>query len=263
MLLTRTEVGMPKSENSAPSNGYLYCVYDKDRSRYYPQACESARSLRTHDGDAHITLLTDREYVSDVFDLVIVVPDLKPKKRWVDTGNIYDLVDGRFEGKMRIYDYSPYQQTLYIDSDTYILDSPRSVFGVLDYFDMAMCPVAGDSEPVDLYGHRITGLTPYNCGVILFKKSKENDRCWYLYNAYYREQRSLQKRRNDQPYMMMAIANTKVRVHPLPRIYNARINRPISLFGKVVIAHGHTKDWGHVGRAINADEGIRTWAGRA
>ena len=59
--------------------------------------------------------------------------------------------------------------------------------------------------------------------------------------------------------MMMAIANTEVRVHPLPRIYNARINRPISLFGKVILAHGHTKDWEKVGKLINKDTGIRLW----
>lgn len=85
------------------------------------------------------------------------------------------------------------------------------------------------------------------------------DLLWNRYNELYRTQRSIQRRRNDQCYMMLALAESTVRVHPLPRTYNARIDRPLSLHGPAIIGHGHPCDWEDIKSRINRDTGTRCW----
>ena len=109
------------------------------------------------------------------------------------------------------------------------------------------------------------GHVPWNTGIILYRKNTKTDRVFSTWRTIYRKQREHQRRRNDQPYFLLAVAECPgLKVHALPRIFNARIHGPINLFGKVMIAHGRTGGYGKVDfkeieGQINKKDGCRAW----
>ena len=70
--------------------------------KYIRQAENLALSLRHNLPDYKIAIVTDRPDVAPVFDMVI------PMRKFDQTGTIH---------KLDIYEYSPFDETLYIDSD--------------------------------------------------------------------------------------------------------------------------------------------------
>lgn len=246
--------------------GYFYIAYGEKGKIFIKEAIVSAKSLKAQDSGAHITLLTDREVPwENPFDGIMIKEDLIPKHTFMKTGKLDGRCDGWGEGKMWM-DLSPYDRTLFVDTDTYFYDKVSGIFEILDWYDMAMVPVVSDGPPKHPDAERqIEGLIPWNTGIILYLKNELTNQVFKRWREIYREQREHQRRRNDQPYFQLAVNECpSLKVHPLPRIYNARVHGPINLFGKVKIAHGRTGGYGKVDfkeieGQINKDVGCRAW----
>jgi lipopolysaccharide biosynthesis glycosyltransferase len=169
-------------------------------------------------------------------------------------------IDGRFEGKMRL-DLTPYERTLYVDTDTYFYGDCHGLFRLLDWYDFAMVPSTGSDEVRDPYfpHGKIQGYTPWNLGVVLYRMNDSTRTLLKRYREFYREKRTEQRSSNDQGYFSLAFAESYCKVHPLPTRYNARVDRFISLFGKVMIAHGKNVNFEEIEPKINCIYKNRIW----
>ena len=102
-------------------------IYVATGAKYLAEAIRSAASAKTFMPHLPITLFTDS-------------PDLKPPGREMFDQIIpLDNPSHSFEDKIRPLKESPYQQTLFLDTDTLILDDCSEIFAPLRRYDMAVC----------------------------------------------------------------------------------------------------------------------------
>jgi hypothetical protein len=80
--------------------GFLTMAYGHDR--YFRQAENMALSLKRHMLDGPLAIVTDRKVVGPLFDIAI------PMKPFSKAGVVH---------KVDLYNYSPFQETFFIDSD--------------------------------------------------------------------------------------------------------------------------------------------------
>ncbi len=220
----------------------------------------SAKSLRKHDPEAHITLLADKSWDSNVFDK-IMVEDLIG----------YELVHDRcYENKMYNLNRTPYEKTFLVDADTYFLANCRGLFELLDWYDVcltssnAYLPIMGPVAP----HARVEGFIPCNSGVMLYKDSTSTYNAFFEMKYLYQEMRGTYRTRRMDIYLTTALARGNVKVYTLPPIFNVRIGSKACLHGPAKILHSAGKaplneeEWEAVAKKINVDTEGRFWDGK-
>ena len=104
--------------------------------KYVDEAYNSAKSLKKIEPSLNITLLSDRELPQqDVFERIILVDE---KVTCRNEGLLFKV--------KHLYFDSPYQKTLFVDTDTYFTDNCASGFEILKYFDLALVPAPVDTH---------------------------------------------------------------------------------------------------------------------
>ncbi|MEO0759417.1 MAG: hypothetical protein AAFY78_21375 [Cyanobacteria bacterium J06648_16] len=212
--------------------GYLYVA---SGDRFVREAMNSAQSLRNVDETANITLVTDKAVDSELFDHVIVRP---ANPQTYKHGLLYKVA--------HIYQASPYDETLFLDSDTYICERCDHLFDLLEFFDVAIAP-----DPTDVNRARpsesakpLKATDIYNTGVILFKKNQRNAELFGRWLELY--QRKLDQgtvgRENDQTSFMEAWLPSAAKIYVLSQAWNARTPFFFTLNQSVKIIHGRHKD---------------------
>ena len=216
--------------------------------KYIDEAFASASRIKQLNNKAKITLVCDVKPIeSSVFDSIIV-----EKAEQDESGFMYKA--------RQLATHQPYDRTLFLDSDTYLIEDCRELFKLLDFFDVCMAHC-----PVDLYkvfdANRqvVNGCYPYNSGVMVYQR---NDKTCQLFNNLWRvfqEHQDLYW--NDQIALMEAILYTDVKIYVLQSIYNFRTPYVQSLPGlRVKIIHGRVKNFEKIAKAINKFENKnRVW----
>jgi hypothetical protein len=212
-------------------------VYVARGQRYVDEALNSAKSVRKVMSKFPITLFTDQEVSSDLFDNIIQID--KPHQSRVD--------------KINAIISSPYQKTLFLDTDTYMAESCAELFDLVDHYDMAMVyaqaryhrhsPTAPDCIPA------------FNSGVIAYNKTEPTQRLlndWLkLYKDAFEKASSTPP---DQHALREAIMkNLDCKIWALPNEYNVFLMSPGFLGGNgtVKILHGRRKNMPSVLNALN------------
>ena len=98
-----------------PSWGVVYISTGK----YLQEACISANSLKQCMLGIHVTVFSDNEPHADLFD------------HWI---KIEDPVNSTRDEVIQLKN-TPYQKTLYLDSDTYVAEPLDDLFDMLDDYD--------------------------------------------------------------------------------------------------------------------------------
>lgn len=135
------------------SRGVLFITTS---AHFTAAAAAAAHSVRRHNPDIAIGIFTDQEITDPVFSFV---------------GRI------ETEGGRRKVDYisqTPYEQTLYLDSDVRVTGSLNDLFQLLDRFDLAVAQVRYRTHPNrnKKWRELIPAAFPQaNCGVLLFAKT--------------------------------------------------------------------------------------------
>ena len=160
-----------------------------------------------------MTLFTDegsKARVGDVFDDVRIVP-----------------VDGTRIKQGLLWD-SPYYGTLYLDSDTRIVNPIDDLFSLLGRFDIAAAidparKVAETASIYDEYKDIPEAFPEFAGGVILFRKSAAVERFFNIWDENYKRWCQLSGRVNDQPAFRVALWQCdNLRLYTLPPEYNLR-----------------------------------------
>lgn len=208
------------------SQGAVYIVTQD--ARYLNLLLVSANSLRRAMPDLPITLFSQFPVDSPLFEKVI---------------HVQPSSDG-FYDKVRCICESPYDRTMMIDADTYVIDGVPELFTLLDHFDCAC--THEEYVNTDWLNHYPRTDVPscfpeLNTGVLMLKRSEKMDRVladWAkLYAAYLAE--GPDRKINDQPFFRVAVYRGDIRVATLPREYNCKFRGQGYLNGSVKILHGH------------------------
>lgn len=203
-------------------NGVLYIAVGEE---YVREAKVSALSIKRV-MDTHISIMTNKKYNSmGIFDNVIKLNN--PKYKFGD--QICNLMN------------TPYEKTVYLDTDTYIEGDISCLFDMLDRFTFCA------SHNVTNYASEKLG-TKYiqdipksfpelNTGVLPYNKNKKMSNFVERWKSEF--QRVYQE---GQPYnqaaFRKAVYESDVRFSVLPREYNCLFRQPGSVTESVKIFHG-------------------------
>jgi len=193
-------------------------VYVANSEEYLIEAEVSARQLKRTNPSINISVLTNRS-TNFEFDKVIPIPS----------------ENRGFEDKIRYLTESPYDQTLFLDSDTYVIDDISNLFELLDSYQIGFCIERGYKE---YQYNRLPNCYPeYNTGVLLYRNDKEFDQFSEIWLDEYKK---LNKHLSihDQPAFALAVYKTKINFVVLPQEFNFRFTFGGYANSKIKILHG-------------------------
>jgi hypothetical protein len=209
-----------------PGTGILYVVTG---ARHQEESRCSARSFKTTMPDVPIAIFTDdapAARAAGCFDVVRELPDCR-----------HSYVD-----KLRPLVESPFERTLFLDSDTYSAAPCHEVFDLLDRFDLAVA-----HAPLRAHFHFPPGcpisFPEVNTGVIAYRNTSAFQALVANWIAIFASQEDLEY---DQPAFREALYTSDLRFAVLTPEYNLRACFPYFLGGnvevKIIHARGHCLD---------------------
>jgi hypothetical protein len=169
-----------------------------------------------------------------------------------------------FEDKIKGINKSPYDKTVLLDTDTYVVESFSEIFKLLSSFDIAVT----HNQNRDIYTSNIgvpRCFPEYSSGVIGFNKITTKilfDSWMQLYETDHN---------GDQPSFRKALYESDIRIATLPREYNYSVRTPAHIIKDVKIFHGRLFDFESSGASqyytiqdstqrVNEDQGHRLLA---
>lgn len=217
------------------SRGVLYIATGR---QFLEEARISARSVKEALDDVPITVVTDVEVTTDLFDSVVEVED-----------PAYSFGD-----QIEYMDRSPYERTLFLDTDTHVDEDCSELFDLLDRFDIGLAysqsreawPVEGVPE----------SFPEYNSGVVVYRNddtvARFLDRWRRIYEAGDGDR--------NQPSLRKALYQSDLRIATLTTEYNCMFRYPGHVDGPVKIFHGRLLDIDTpgAGEYFDAEDAIRT-----
>lgn len=141
-----------------------------------------------------------------------------------------------FGDKIRPLQRSPYEETLFLDTDTTVVDSCYEIFEPLKHNDIA---VAFHGYRTDYAFEELPKSCPsYNTGVIAFKRSPEFHQFIDDWLKKHEEYSKIQS--NDQPAFRYCVNQGNIKIHTLPIEYNFFTFYPsvVGGFSNLKIVHG-------------------------
>ncbi|HEY8899988.1 MAG TPA: hypothetical protein VIM61_06215 [Chthoniobacterales bacterium] len=218
--------------------GVLYIATGR---RHVGEMLVSARSVRRHMPGVPIIVYTDQaDLPADVFDEVR--PIANPRHSFID--KIAPLCD------------TPFERTIFLDTDTYLCAPVPDLFEILDRVDLALAHAP--------YRHDRPFVTPncfpeLNTGVLAYRRSPEMNALFEDWlRLYEKEVAETGKMDSDQPAFREALYRSPLTFSVLPPEYNLRTVMPAAV-GRcsVRIIHGRGPKMEELERWVNASHGIR------
>jgi hypothetical protein len=249
--MTTDRIDSAKSAPLKEMFGFVYCATGR---RHFEEACQSVRHNRAVMPNIGYTLFTDAAHAKlaqNDFDQVLVIE--KPSFSY----------DDKIEAMVR----SPYEKTLFVDTDTVLVEPLYEIIDLLDTFDLA-------------YTHDVHRGTNYEpecpecfaepCTAVMgFRKSEAVTRLWKLWRERFdweKEHRSEHPLRclDDQGAFRHVLYHEGAGLHTyvLPSEYNLRVHAPWLAGAVVKLVHGRGPNLARALRQnVNRDITIRVGDG--
>lgn len=222
-------------------NGVIYVAIGE---QYLNEAKRSVESLKAHTG-LHTTIFTDdMDSAKDHFDQVLPF-----------TGDTNATV------KARMLKKSPYKNTLFLDTDTYIMTDISHLFEILYRYDMA---IAHAPRRTSANSTIPSWFPEMNSGVMLFRRNDLTATVldWWLGNLNAKYDLGL-RIRMDQPPLREALYSVRdLKLLILPPEYNVRLPSPAFVCRRAKILHGRGELLDCAIERINEHKGMRLWLPR-
>ena len=194
--------------NQIPTRGVLYIAAGE---KYIRAAIQSANSVRKYCPDLPSHLFSDWHNY-DVFDF-----DRSP----YPFTSVERIPDPHRRSKVDYLSRTPFDLTLYLDTDTKLYTDIREMFGILDRFDIALTHAHRRNDPHRLAPWRIElpqAFPQYNGGVILYCKTPKVIGFLEDWRDHFKEA-GLQQ---DQMTLRELLWLSDLRIATLPPEYNVR-----------------------------------------
>jgi len=220
------------------TEGFLFVATG---ARFVEEASVSARRIRELMPTAQIALASDLEPAPGLFDHVIRLTE--PTHTFAD--------------KVAPLQKSPFERTVFLDTDTWLCEPVPELFSLLERWDIAMAHApmrktgASSVPPV---------LPEFNSGVIVFRRSEPTSRLLQRWQELYAERLAATGVRDDQPSLRDALWEVPADVLVLPPEYNFRFVMPaFAGRGPVKILHGRSADFPALQAEINGSTSVRVF----
>jgi len=199
------------------TRGILYVATD---DQFVEEAKISAKSVR-NEMDIDIALVTNKNRSENLFDEIIVLDN--PKYGFVD--KIY--------GIMR----SPYSETIYLDTDTFVENDISGLFDLVNRFDIAG---AINHSRITTKIESVPDTFPeYNTGVLVYDATNCVEFCS---NWLKNHKNNADKYHGDQESFRETLYHSKLRIATIPPEYNCMVRYPGHAKGPVHVFHGRLMD---------------------
>lgn len=201
------------------SEGVIYVATGDD---FIEEAKLSARQLKSVVPSVNATLFCDQAEVNGAFDYVKKIPN--PKHDYYD--------------KIRQMQETPYDKTIYFDTDIYPTSDFRDLFELLDAFEIGAAhdPTQSSLLKEGLYEQVPASFPEYNTGVLAFQST---DTVLSLLREWQTEyERKQADHPHDQASFRKVVYESDLRLATLPRTYNCLCRESDKVCGPVSIFHG-------------------------
>jgi FkbM family methyltransferase len=234
--------GSPPIRPTSESRG---AVFVATGAPYRAEASSAIASLKLQMPDLPVTLYSDDEAIVAGAERQFLIAD--PAHSFLD--------------KIDPLRSTPYDRTLFLDTDVYVCAPLDDVFELLDRFEIAFCHAPRrfsriNGRPNELYPLAAVpeAFVEPNSGVIAFRRTPALLHLLGRWRELYLEQlASPVKPGTDQPALRQALYESGVAMHVLPPEYNFRTTFPQTAGMTVKILHGRTAQPEVTARMLNED----------
>lgn len=186
------------------SRGVIYICHGE---KYIKEGLISAESIKKFCPDLHITFFCDKDVKSEFVDCVKII---KPTFIRSKVDYIYD---------------SPYDETLFLDSDVIVNYDIYEIFDLLERFELGVCHCLARkrlkySLVIPEYSIIPYSFSEVNTGIIVFKKCYNNKKLFSFWKKYYKKYLDLCPW--DQPSFRISLWQSDVSYSVMPIEYNIR-----------------------------------------
>jgi hypothetical protein len=226
-----------------PSRGIIYSATGRS---YVDEAIASATSSLRFNDYPHLIFCDEP-------------PEAAPATANIEFRIVASSGDPRID-KIRSFRRTPFEHTLYLDTDTYVAGDIGELFDLLQRFDMAAAHAPGYTKCED--EGQSEAFYDYNSGVIAYRRAQEVDdffAAWEkIYSAWLTDPPFPQVPM-DQPSFRRAFWESRLSGYVIGPEYNYRSIFPGRLVGRAKIIHGRNKNYEKLAAYINALPGVRTF----
>ena len=230
------------SDKKMNRNGILYIATGE---KYFREALSSLNSVRKYCPDIQVCIRTDQD---------VEVDDPHCAVEIIQSSN-----DGMGDKVTQLQD-TPFESTLFLDTDTWVCENIIGLFELLERFELAVAfaPKMGVS---DIYGIRCPdSFAELNTGVLLYRKCESVSKMYAAWKEKYDQIRANGIKAHDQPAFRHALYHSEVEFFVLPHEYNFRVNKVnAARAGRVYILHGRNIDLASLAKRINRSSGQRAY----
>lgn len=195
-------------------------IYVATGAKYLAEAVTSAKSVQAVMPGFPMTIFTDQTPPASLFEQVIPV----------EGGNM-----GR-PGKIRSMAATPYDETLFLDSDTWMCQPCEDIFWPLEKYDLAVAhEVYRNEYAFEKFPDSFPAL---NTGVVVYRREPRTIAFFKAWEENYLNVFQ-HKRPADQPAFRHTLYHSDLRHYILPAEFNFRTNYPVVLggFARAKIIH--------------------------
>lgn len=223
-------------------------IYIASGKAYLEEAKISAISVKKHHPDMPIAIFTDDRSIKE--------------DRYFDTV-IYRELPSHCSSKIDPLVDSPFEKTLFLDTDTYVCHPIDDLFRALDKFDLL---VAHAPNRLPYVVDCPDCLTELNTGVIAFRKNEKTNEFFQDWRTRYEAQLfSENKPHHDQHAFREALFYNDLRFLILPSEYNFRPGFPgyIGKNTQVRIIHSREDNFSTLQQVLESNKGYRITCNQA
>ena len=208
-------------------------------TRYVAEAVISAMSAKRQMADIRTAILSNGYVRESCFDVEETVSEA-----WAG-----------FESKIKFLAATPFDRTLYVDTDIYFCRPITELFEALERYDLLFAYDAQssyrDREAADAV------LSAPDTGFLAFRRSGAIDSLFRRWHAFSRLDREANTTAREGAQLRRALVNSDATVCVLPPEYNCQFTFPVSVSGTVKVLHGRGRDLAAIERAVNRTANTR------
>ncbi len=236
---------MPGGLEPAPAG----IVYSCTGERYVQEALRSARSSMRHNALPHVLFASTEVSGEPGLSVVRFEPSANP---YVD--------------KIANMRRSPFERTLYLDTDTYVVAEIAHVLELLDRFELAAAHAPGyrgfaDPEVPAAFYELNTGVLAWHASTrtdAFLRSWEETYSRWLIEQPFPRAGEAGDAA--DQPAFRRCAWEHALRLYVLAPEYNLRLGEPATIVERVRVIHGRARDYEALAARLNGKHGPRAYS---
>jgi hypothetical protein len=172
----------------------------------------------------------------------------------------FERCGNAFLDKIKNMRRSPFVETLFMDTDTYVAGNLDDVFELLSRFDVAAAHAPGYTKCDDR--GQSEAFYEFNTGVIAFRKTPAVEaflEAWDRQHAAWRANPPFVLLGKDQSAFRRVLWDSALAFYVLSPEYNYRSIFPGRLVGRAKVIHGRSADYAKLEAHLNAATGPRVF----